>query len=269
MILFNLYQGDSPNQDLLEEIHKFTLMGMNYGWGTHISESGELIVLEILKDLYKHRTFTVFDVGANVGEYSAEVLKVFGNSVNVYAFEPSSLTFKELKANLEGTGVKVYNFGLSDRNETRGLYVNGIGFGGTVYQRRLDHLGVKLSKLEDINLRSLDDFCKENNVERINLLKMDIEGHELAALGGAKKLIKSGSIDLIQFEFGGCNIDSHTFFQDFYYLLNPHYKLFRMLKSGLVEMSSYKETQEIFITTNYLAISRDLEISAEFNSFIY
>lgn len=75
-------------------------------------------------------------------------------------------------------------------------------------------------------------------------------------MNGAKQMINDKRIDAIQFEFGGCNIDSRTFFQDFFYLLKDNYKIYRVLKDGLLEMPIYKETYEIFITINYLAIKK-------------
>lgn len=76
----------------------------------------------------------------------------------------------------------------------------------------------------------------------------------LKVLKGAKDLIGKNSIDFIQFEFGGANIDSRTYFQDFYYLLTPYYKIYRILKDGLIAIDAYKEIYEIFLTTNFLAI---------------
>jgi hypothetical protein len=109
---------------------------------------------------------------------------------------------------------------------------------------------------EEITLKKLDDFCDDKGIEYISLLKLDVEGHEFRVLKGAENLVSSSSIDLIQFEFGGCNIDSRTYFQDFFYLLNPCYKIYRILKDGIIAIEDYKETCEVFTTTNYLAISR-------------
>ena len=61
---------------------------------------------------------------------------------------------------------------------------------------------------------------------------------------------------MIQFEFGGCNIDYRTYFRDFYYLLKENYKIYRILKDGLFELKQYKESYEIFINVNYLAIRK-------------
>jgi hypothetical protein len=49
------------------------------------------------------------------------------------------------------------------------------------------------------------------------MVKMDIEGHELTALKGFGAALDVARV--LQFEFGGCNIDSRTYFQDFWYFL--------------------------------------------------
>jgi len=82
---------------------------------------------------------------------------------------------------------------------------------------------------------------------------LDVEGHEYAVLQGAKELIERNKIQFIQFEFGGCNIDSRVFFQDFFYFLSPKYKIFRVLKDGLYPINEYSENLEVFSVTNYFA----------------
>jgi len=106
---------------------------------------------------------------------------------------------------------------------------------------------------EVVDIRTIDSFCLEKNIDHISFLKLDTEGNELNILKGAKNMINSEKIDFIQFEFGGCNIDSKTYFQDFYYLLNPRYQIYRILENGLFPIKKYCETNEIFLTTNYLA----------------
>lgn len=110
-----------------------------------------------------------------------------------------------------------------------------------------------MDKEEIIKISSIDDFCYKQNIKQIDLLKLDIEGHELSALRGAKNMLKQKAIKNIQFEFGGCNIDSKTFLQDFYYLLNTDFLLYRVVKDGIIPVTTYSEMDEIFITTNYFA----------------
>jgi len=171
-------------------------------------------------------------------------------------------TFEKLFNNLsKHSNAELFNFGFGDKEESNVLYSNAEGSGlASIYKRRLDHFSISMNQKEKICLKTLDNFCKDARIEHINLLKLDVEGHELKVLNGAKNLISSNSIDFIQFEFGGCNIDSRTYFQDFFYLLNPCYKIYRILKDGLYPIETYKETYEIFITTNYMAISRRLNL---------
>jgi len=84
---------------------------------------------------------------------------------------------------------------------------------------------------------------------------MDIEGHELFALEGLGCAIRH--IKAIQIEFGGANIDTRTFFQDFWYFFVQHnYDLFRITPFGVQKINKYKEQDEFFLTTNFIAIRR-------------
>ena len=63
-------------------------------------------------------------------------------------------------------------------------------------------------------------------------------------------------INFIQFEFGGCNISSRTFFKDFYEILSPYFKINRILKDGLYPIKSYNEILECYLQQNYLATKK-------------
>lgn len=85
------------------------------------------------------------------------------------------------------------------------------------------------------------------------MIKIDVEGHEFQVLLGAEKILEH--IRLIQFEFGPTNIHSRIFLKDIWDYLTPKgFQLNIMTKSGLLEVSKYREIYESFRTTNYLAI---------------
>lgn len=247
------------NSSFWETLYNLSLRQMNFGNGGDFSQSGELFVLKFIQNkLENESNIIIFDVGANIGNYSKAVNEIFTAKTKIFSFEPSKRTFELfLKNTLNIEKIIPYNFGFSDKEHNQLLYTNSQGSGlASVYHRKLDHFGINMDKTEEIKLTTIDKFCNENNITRIHFLKLDVEGHEISALNGAKNMIENKQIDFIQFEFGGCNIDSRTYFQDFYYLLKDNYKIYRVLKDGIQELPSYKETYEIFITINYLAIKR-------------
>ena len=119
-----------------------------------------------------------------------------------------------------------------------------------------------MDQAEEVSVNTLDGFCKKNNISTIDFLKIDVEGNEYKVLLGAQKMIKAGKISFIQFEFGGTDIDARIFFFDFFKLLSGNYNLYRILKNGLWPINHYKETDEIFFTTNYLAVLNDVTVKA-------
>lgn len=209
----------------------------------------------------KHDVFTIFDCGANKGQYALNVNKIFslnGNGekqVRIYSFEPSTKTFRQLKENTEiYQNIHIFNFGLSDEEGDQSLYYEEEGSGlASLYKRQLDYINIDFNKSESVTLKTLDGFYKENQCDCIiDLLKIDVEGNELKVLNGAQQLLSKNKIENIQIEFGGCNIDSRTYFRDFWNLLHDRFKVYRILKDGIFEIKQYDERLEVFSCSNYL-----------------
>ena len=86
---------------------------------------------------------------------------------------------------------------------------------------------------------------------------MDLEGHELFALNGATTALKLGYIKALSFEFGAGNVNSRTFFRDFWELLTPlGFELRRICPGGVtVPVREYYEDLEFFRgVSNYVGI---------------
>jgi len=232
---------------------------MNIGMGDDFAVSGELFAINYARRaLGSAGPLIVFDVGANLGGYANAVIQELRGQLDLYCFEPSKAAFQRLSQALSGAqNVHLLSIGLSDVNGSLLLYSDTACSGlASFYRRRLDHFGNSMPFSEEVTTRTLDSFCSEHGISHINFLKLDVEGHELRVLEGARELMADSCIDFIQFEFGGCNIDSRTFFQDFYYLLNPRFRIYRILRKGLASIDHYRETLEQFVTTNFLAVGR-------------
>lgn len=242
-------------QSFWAKIHSLSIVAMNFWGGAHFEDSGELWVVEnVIKKIGQEKVI-VFDVGANSGFYALSLLKILGDRAEIYCFEPSESTFKELQKNIDNFPlIKSFNFGFSDKSEQLFLHStkesNGLGsIYGTNPLTEFKHK-------ERILLDTLDLFCQNKGIKNIDFLKIDVEGHEYKVLLGALELLKRGNIRFIQFEVGECNIVSRTFFWDFYILLRDHYRIYRILPRGLREIKEYKTIDEIFVCVNYIAIRK-------------
>jgi FkbM family methyltransferase len=259
----NHFFGRVRYQPFWERLQGLALKGMNCAADGSV-DAGEIWVAKYVRhQLMDRAELVVFDVGANIGDYSLEVIQQLGDHVRLYAFEPARETFESLQERVRGERkIECLNFGFSDCEESTKLYsLAGQSGLSSVYDRFLfrqfsSNASDREGGGEDIELRKIDSFCAERNINLISLLKLDVEGNELKVLHGAQGMIRSGAIDFIQFEFGGANLDSKTFFRDFYFLLQPQYEIYRIVKDGLRPIAQYSERNEIFVYSNYLAVSR-------------
>ncbi|GAB2571278.1 FkbM family methyltransferase [Spirosoma areae] len=243
-------------QPFYEKLYMFTLYAMNYGGGSFTDDSGEQHVVRYVarKTAQQPNPVSIFDVGANVGSYARMLLNGLGDRAIIHCFEPSQATYQTLKANVPEPNVRKHNIGLSDQAGELALYTDAEQSGMTsVYERDLQHINVAFAQQEVATFSTVDEFSANQNIRQIDLLKIDVEGHELAVLKGASRMIEEQRIRFIQFEFGGTSLDSRTYFRDFWNLLSPNYTLYRIVGNGLRRIDAYSEFLEIFVTVNFLA----------------
>jgi FkbM family methyltransferase len=197
----------------------------------------------------------LFDVGANLGDYSHAFLKKNKN-VEIHCFEPSPFAFQALTKDLPQKNVYHHNVALSDSSGTQQLFFDFAGSGwASLAKRDLSHTGVRFDNSEMVNVVTLDNWVSKTKI-RPHLLKIDVEGFELQVLHGGRKSLKF--VNVVQFEFGGTNIDSRHFFKDywdFFELIN--FSLYRLTPLGLKKISRYSEELECFKFSNYYAVNNN------------
>ena len=114
-----------------------------------------------------------------------------------------------------------------------------------------------MNNKEEINVIRFEEYWKNYN-ELIDYVKIDVEGNELNVLKGFGDHIYN--VKLFQFEFGGTNIDTKTYFQDFwYFFIERQFKIYRITPRGLMLIKEYKEDEELFKFTNFIAINNLFE----------
>lgn len=257
-LLFGSFEGKVKYQKFWNSLYKHACIGMNVGCGGDFNSSGESNAIKYLKDniFDVGETLTVFDVGANIGDYANNLLKSIPDC-RIHCFEPAEKTFKKLVSNVKDSRVKFNNFGLSDEIANKNLYYDKEESGwATLYQQKIPYYKVEFGKYETIALKTIDDYCKENDICRIDFLKIDVEGNEFKTLLGANRMIQSDGIVAIQVEFGNNDIDARVFFADFWIMLKEKYRTYRICLDGLYEIKEYDEYLEIFSCTNFMFIHR-------------
>lgn len=237
---------------LLNRIERIAAYAQGKGYGAATIEQE----VKLLQSFIKTEPTLAIDIGANVGNYTAE-LRRKNPSLEIHTFEPSATNIIKLNSRFQNDRlVKVIPLALSDISGSATLFSNEPGsLLGSLVQRKLDHFNIQFDITETINTIRFEDYWNtELKSRKIDLLKIDIEGYELSALKGFGGALQATQV--IQFEFGGCNVDTRTYFQDFwYYFKEQNFDIYRITPYGAVRISHYQESDEFFSTTNYIAVN--------------
>lgn len=221
--------------------------GKGYGTATIARENA------LVHQLLGRTPELAIDIGGNVGDYSAE-LRRRHPALEIHVFEPSTTNIAKLRARFAGDGrISVLPHAVSDAPREATLYADVSGSGmGSLVQRDLAHRGLDFTAQETVRVVRFEDHWQAQLGRRpIDIVKLDIEGFELMALRGFGDALAATSV--LQFEFGGCNIDTRTNFRDFWKLFAERgFELYRITPFGLDRLKRYRESDEFYSTTNYL-----------------
>jgi FkbM family methyltransferase len=246
------------------------LMGINCTLGCDAPEelqhikSGEQFFAEgNLKHLIKD-TPIIFDVGANEGRYAEMISSVFPRA-SLYCFEPHPKSFERLKQ--RGVDGIFLELALGEEEKPCTLfervdYPEGSEM-ASVHETVITELhGVDSIKI-DVKMQTIDNFVRENNLSQIDFLKIDVEGHELGVLQGARQTIAAGKLKVVQYEFNHPNIESKVFMRDFRKELKD-YQFFRLVEQGVLPLLDHPIFQEIFGYQNIVAVHNSLSLKVPY-----
>jgi FkbM family methyltransferase len=179
--------------------------------------TGRLLTLGVLEPT--EREFTrhwlkpgdiFFDIGANIGLFTLIAARQVGSTGHVYAFEPSQREAALLQRNLNLnhlTNVTIVSGAVGDKS---GIAQLGISTdGGTNSLRKNPHPQQQINSWQSVQVITLDEFIAANNIQRVDLMKIDVEGGEVNVLRGASHLLNGNHPPVVLCEF--CDLTAAGF----------------------------------------------------------
>lgn len=209
----------------------------------------------LIDSLLLNNKSIVFDVGANIGDWSKLVNSKF-REVNIHSFEPIPYVFQKLEENLvEIDNIKVNNFALGN---TEGVINMNYYPSNSLFSSVFNHpLGQGKENIIQVNVVKGDYYCEFNNINEIHFLKIDVEGFESEVLFGFEKMLSERKIKMIQFEYGDLVLRSRFLLKDYFELLEKYNFSVGKLFPNYIKFTSYDYKMENFLTSNFVAVLKD------------
>lgn len=223
-------------------------------WTSRYEEHGELSVfLELLRP-----DMTVVDIGANIGMYACSIGRRVGPQGKVFAFEPMPDIFQQLVANVAlnaVSNVTTHQLAICDRVGHAQFHVGSHDSIGSLTRPTG---GKGIVEVETI---TLDDFLQQHGVDRVDAIKIDVEGAESLVLRGMKRLLQTSPrpILLVEHNHPALQASGTSAEQLFASILEYGYQPHAILKGKLVPVTGLIEpshrTPEA--TMNYVFLPSD------------
>jgi FkbM family methyltransferase len=178
----------------------------------------------------------IFDVGANKGQTIKKYLNIF-NQPTIHSFEPLKNDFNYMYNEFKNNkNIFLNNFALGDKNEEKNFNImaktenssfNKINHGTDWLKKRSKEYKTTengyITEIQKVKIKKLDDYVKINNIDKIDLLKIDTQGYEDRVLEGSKNSIKDNKIKIILTEIMFDNVyDKHFSFSDIEKFILPY-----------------------------------------------
>ena len=147
---------------------------------------------------FLHEGMSVIDIGANIGYFTLIEARAVGERGKVYAIEPDPRNLKLLRKNVEINNlhnVEVFNCAISDKTGTEKFYLARCSNWNTLIPSS-DAFDV--IDVIEVEAYSLDDFVEKNRIEKVDAIRMDIEGGEGKVIDGGISTLKKAKILIME-----------------------------------------------------------------------
>jgi FkbM family methyltransferase len=215
--------------------------------GYDFARNGEAGVLETLRG---DNLNMVLDVGANHGDWTERLLR-YHPRARVHLFEIAPPTYEQLSRNLATTAnVTLHPFGLGSQPGRIPFHYYP---GQDMLSSATWHVHAGPSQVLSGEVRRGDVWARTTGIEKIDYLKVDVEGMELDVIRSFGELIEHAAIRFIQFEHHG----GRSMLYEFYETLGASRYKIGKIYSRYVDFRDYGLEMEDGIGPNYLAVRSD------------
>jgi FkbM family methyltransferase len=214
-----------------------------------------LIQATVLRHALPRGKTVVFDVGANVGDWTCAILDqaISLAPLEVHAFEPCSGTYDILVSRIQNYpgSVRVIPVRKACSSAVGIGVLNVVGAGAGTNSLTCAE---QTAEFEQVELTSIDDYCVASGIDHISLLKIDAEGHDLTVIKGATSILQRHAIDVMQFEYNQRWIFNGSFLRDAFNMLTPlGYSIGKVTSHGVEFYEKWDWELETFREGNYIA----------------
>ncbi len=239
-------------EGLIKKGAEFTLATVWNEDVLNMERNGEARLLRRLSHVLRRDEVLILDVGANRGDWTAIAVQYFPSST-IICFEIVFRTAEKLKTRFgESARVRVVPIGLSDKAGKRRV----ASFASSDAVSAIDPLPWEpVCSQVMCQVTTGAEFLEAEGIARVDILKVDTEGHDLMVLRGFGPFLEKSPVAVIQFEHGRMAIPSRVLLRDFYDFLSPFgYRIGRLFSHG-VRFKRYDFFEdECYRDGNYVAV---------------
>lgn len=150
----------------------------------------------------------VFDIGSNVGSFIFKVSRKNKKKyLKFHSFEPNKEIGVNYKKILRSNNHIIFenNYGIGSHQGKAKFYKNSLSSQSSLKKDKT-RLGETVD-VHEIEIDTIDNYCKDNSINKIGLLKIDVEGTEIDVLMSARNMLSKGNVNLIKIEIENQNIN--------------------------------------------------------------
>ena len=222
------------------------------------NKNGEYVLLKKVIDQSKN--LNILDIGSNVGSYTKKAISLRGDKSLLIHSIDANPEMKEYFKQIDFKGFTYSHVGVGKSKE-RKIFYSDKKVGGKASSSFFKHYYLNENNSYEVEIHQLDDIITQLSWDKIDLLKIDIEGSEMDALEGAEKSFEKEIINITQLEYNPTWIKADKSLENLFNFKEKFsLDMFRLTKTGLMPLNKYHHSLDDFNYQNIILIKKGISI---------